>query len=199
MKAKVSKVIHAIFPDPELDREEPDQEVNWSECLCNGHSGFDSSEQRRVRIYSSGQIMLPDSPSTQKRSICVHSPHPSTGISPVMLRSLGKRFDRRFGWQRANFLAIDNPSPLKSSTRCRVARYCSRECQNADWSSHRTMCKTLSLDKAGCHLRVLITRKAGGQTANTDASIANSSSSTGLLKLSTSALSTMENGGILLA
>ena len=33
MKAKVWKVIHAIFPDAELDREESDQKVDWSEFL----------------------------------------------------------------------------------------------------------------------------------------------------------------------
>ena len=75
--------------------------------------------------------------------------NPSTEMSPVLLRSLGKRFHRRFGWQRANFLAIDNPSPLKSCTGCRVAQYCSLDCQKADWSSHRTMCKTRALEKAG--------------------------------------------------
>lgn len=96
-----------------------------------------------LRFVMSGSLL------TLKRSICVYGPHPSTEMSPVLLRSLGKRFHWEFGWQRANFPAIDNPSPLKSCAGCRVARSCSRECQKADWSSHKTMCKTLALKKAG--------------------------------------------------
>ena len=52
MKAKIWKVIHAIFSDPELDREKSDQENRLvGISLRNGHSGFDNSEQRRRRIY----------------------------------------------------------------------------------------------------------------------------------------------------
>ena len=147
MKAKVWKVIHAIFPDPELDRENSDQKVDWSEFL-SAMATLDLTAMNRggSAFIFSGQIMLPGSPSTQKRSICVHLPHPSTEMSPILLRSLGKRFHRKFGWQRANFLAVDNPSPLKSCAVCRVAR---RDCQKADWSSHRTVCDTLALEKAG--------------------------------------------------
>ena len=150
MKAKVWKVLHAIFPDPKQSCEEFDQKVDWTEFL-SAMATLDLTAVNRggSAFIFSGQIMLPDSPSKQKRSICVHRPHPGDEMSPVLLRSLGTQFHRRFGWQRANFLAIDNPSPLKSCTGCRVARYCSRECQKADWSSHRTMCKTLALKKAG--------------------------------------------------
>ena len=149
-RSKVWKVIHAIFPDPKQSREESDQRIDWTEFLF-AMATLDLTAVNRggSAFIFSGQIMLPDSPSTQYRSICVYGPHPSTEMSPVLLRSLGKRFHRRFGWQRANFLAIDNPSPLKSCTGCRVARYCSLDCQKADWSRHRTMCKTLALEKAG--------------------------------------------------
>ena len=149
-KAKVWKVIHAIFPDHEQSREDSGQAVDWTEFLsAMGTLDLTAVNRGRSAFTLSGQIMLPDSTSTQKGSICVHRPHPSTEMSPILLRSLGKRFHRRFGWQRANFLAIDNPSPLKSCAGCRVAQYCSQECQKPDWPSHRIMCKTLALKKAG--------------------------------------------------
>ena len=150
MKAKVWKVIHAILPDPEQSHEGSDQIFDRTEFLsAMAALGLTAANRGGSAFVFSGQIMLPNPLSTQQRSICVHRPHPSTEMSPILLRSFGKRFNRRFGWQRANFLAIDNPSPLKSCTGCRVARYCRRECQKADWSSHRTMCKTLALKKAG--------------------------------------------------
>ena len=149
-KAKVWKVIHAIFPDPEHSREESGHKVDWTEFLSAMRTlNFTVVNRGGSAFVFSGQIMLPDSLSTQKRSICVHRPHTSTEMSPILLRSLGRRFLRRFGWQRANFLAIDSQSALKPCAGCRVAQYCSRECQKADWPNHKIMCKKLAPKKAG--------------------------------------------------
>jgi len=35
----------------------------------------------------------------------------------------------------------------KLCAQCGVARYCSRECQKADWLNHKTQCKSLKLEK----------------------------------------------------
>jgi MYND finger len=34
--------------------------------------------------------------------------------------------------------------PLKCCGACKTARYCSEECQRADWSSHRVLCKAIT-------------------------------------------------------
>ncbi len=139
-----------MFPDPEQSCEESGQKVDWTEFLSAMRTLNFTAVNRGGSVYNfSGQIMLPDSLSAQKGSICVHRPHPSTEMSLIQLRSLGKRCLLIFGWQRANFLAIDSQSPLKLCAGCRVSRYCSRECQKADRASHRTMCKRLAAGKAG--------------------------------------------------
>ncbi|KAI9714068.1 MAG: hypothetical protein M1812_006515 [Candelaria pacifica] len=41
--------------------------------------------------------------STAKMSIVIHKPHPSSEMFPVMLKGIGRRFVRRFGWNRGRF------------------------------------------------------------------------------------------------
>ena len=90
-KAKVWKVIHAIFPDAERSPEESDQRVYLTEFLSAIATLYLTAVNRGGSAFIlKGHTMLPISLSTQNRSICVYGPYPSTEMSPVLLRSLGK-------------------------------------------------------------------------------------------------------------
>jgi hypothetical protein len=92
-----------LFPD---STDSPSKEVaDWHDFVaamtkfgfqveCGGGSAF------RFK----GEIKLPQTPSTTVgSSISFHRPHPSTELSPVAIRALGKRLNRRYGWQSENF------------------------------------------------------------------------------------------------
>ena len=52
----------------------------------------------------SGDVFLPSKPKErQKASINIHRPHPDAMFSLIQLRGIGKRLNRRFGWEKANF------------------------------------------------------------------------------------------------
>jgi hypothetical protein len=43
---------------------------------------------------------------------------------------------------------VSDKCKLKECARCRSVRYCSKECQTADWPAHKATCKRL---QAACH------------------------------------------------
>ena len=102
------QVISLMFPDRRKGIEEWGKTVDWLEFVSTMNAlGFGAEHRGGSAFAFKGAIKLPHDPSTlHKRSISVHMPHPSTEMGPILLQSLGRRCNRRFGWQRGNF-AID--------------------------------------------------------------------------------------------
>ncbi|KAI9704318.1 MAG: hypothetical protein M1836_007179 [Candelina mexicana] len=48
---------------------------------------------------------------TPKMSIVIHKPHPSSEMVPIMLKGIGRRFARRFGWSRGLFRCAKEETP----------------------------------------------------------------------------------------
>ena len=103
------QVIALMFPDRSNGIEEGGKTVEWLDFLSTMRTlGFAVEHRGGSAFTFKGAIRLPsDHPTLQKRSISVHMPHPSTEMSPILLQSLGRRCNRRFGWQRANFAVED--------------------------------------------------------------------------------------------
>lgn len=101
------QVISLIFPDRSKGIEEGAKIVEWLDFVSTMKAlGFGAEHRGGSAFTFKGAIRLPSDPLTlQKRSISAHMPHPSTEMSPILLQSLGRRCNRRFGWQRANFAA----------------------------------------------------------------------------------------------
>ena len=105
------QVIALMFPDRSNGIEEEGKTVEWLDFLSTMTTlGFAVEHRGGSAFTFKGAIRLPsDHLTLQKRSISVHMPHPSTEMSPILLQSLGRRCNRRFGWQRANFV-VENAS-----------------------------------------------------------------------------------------
>ena len=99
------RVISLMFPDRSQGIEEGAGTVDWLDFVSTMVTlGFAAEHRGGSAFTFKGAVRLPGDPSAlQKRSIGVHMPHPSTEMGPVMLQSLGRRCNRRFGWQRGNF------------------------------------------------------------------------------------------------
>ena len=103
------QVIALMFPDRSNGIEEGGKTVEWLDFLSTMKTlGFAVEHRGGSAFTFKGAIRIPsDHLTLQKRSISVHMPHPSTEMSPILLQSLGRRCNRRFGWQRANFSVED--------------------------------------------------------------------------------------------
>lgn len=104
------RVIRLMFPDPNEDVTKEKSTVDWMGFVAAMTSfGFRAEHRGGSAFTLRGKIMLPDTTlAPQKRSFTVHRPHPDPGMGPISLQSLGKRCNRRFGWQRANFAVNEN-------------------------------------------------------------------------------------------
>ena len=102
------QVIPLMFPDRSMGIEEGGKTVDWLDFVATMDTlGFTAEHRGGSAFTFKGAVRLPSNPSTlQKKSIGVHMPHPSTEMGPILLQSLGRRCNRRFGWRRANF-AVD--------------------------------------------------------------------------------------------
>ena len=105
------QTISSMFPDRSKDIEEGGKTMDWLNFVSTMNAlGFAAEHRGGSAFTFKGAIRLPGDPSTlQKRSIGVHMPHPSTEMGPILLQSLGRRCNRRFGWQRGNF-AVEEKS-----------------------------------------------------------------------------------------
>lgn len=101
------QVVSLMFPDRSKGIEDGAKMVEWLDFVSTMKTlGFGAEHRGGSAFTFKGAIRLPSDPLTlQKRSISAHMPHPSTEMSPTLLQSLGRRCNRRFGWQRANFAA----------------------------------------------------------------------------------------------
>ncbi len=99
------QVIPLMFPDRSMGIEEGGKTVDWLDFVVTMDTlGFTAEHRGGSAFTFKGAVRLPgDPPTVQKKSIGVHMPHPSTEMGPILLQSLGRRCNRRFGWQRANF------------------------------------------------------------------------------------------------
>lgn len=104
------QVMSLMFPDRSTGIEERGKMIDWHDFVSTMKKLRFTAEHRGGSAFTfKGGIRLPSDPSTpQKRSFNVHRPHPDTEMGPILLQSLGRRCNKRFGWQRANFAAEDN-------------------------------------------------------------------------------------------
>ena len=104
------RVLSLMFPDRSKGTEEGEKTTDWLDFVSMMSTlGFTAEHRGGSAFAFKGAVKLPSDPSTlQKRSIGVHRPHPITEMGPVLLRSLGRRFNRRFGWQRSDFAADED-------------------------------------------------------------------------------------------
>ena len=104
------QVVSLMFPDRNNSIEEGGKTVEWIDFVSTMKQlGFAAEHRGGSAFALTGAVRLPGDPLvSQKRSISIHMPHPSTEMGPILLQSLGRRCNRRFGWQRANFAAEEN-------------------------------------------------------------------------------------------
>ena len=96
-----------LFPDGDDDPNKGG--ADWVEFVtAMTEYGF-RAEPRGGSVFTfKGMVKVAETPAeTCLRSINFHRPHPSTELSPITLRGMGRRLNRRFGWQRENFQTTD--------------------------------------------------------------------------------------------
>ncbi|KAL8833660.1 MAG: hypothetical protein Q9170_004146 [Blastenia crenularia] len=101
------RIVILLFPDPNDD---PSKEcLDWLEFVAAmAEFGLRAEHRGGSAFTFKGDIRLPEVPlETRSRSINFHMPHPSTEMSPVLLRSMGRRLNRRYGWERAHFGSLE--------------------------------------------------------------------------------------------
>lgn len=105
--SKQFQTISSMLPDRSKSIEEAGKTMDWLDFVSTMKTlGFAAEHRGGSAFTFKGAIRLPSDPKTlQKRSFTVHRPHPDTEMGPILLQSLGRRCNRRFGWQRENFAA----------------------------------------------------------------------------------------------
>ena len=105
-----AKMVRLMFPDPTEDTTKEKSSIDWIDFVAAMTSfGFLAEHRGGSAFTFRGEIMLPNTTLVaQKKSFTVHRPHPDTEMGPILLQSLGRRCNKRFGWQRANFAAEEN-------------------------------------------------------------------------------------------
>ncbi|KAL8949099.1 MAG: hypothetical protein Q9222_004770 [Ikaeria aurantiellina] len=101
------RFITALFPAPD---DEPSKKCyDWVGFVtAMSELGFRAEHRGGSAFTFKGDIKLPEAPTeTSSRSINFHMPHGSVELSSVMLQSMGRRLNRRFGWLRENFRVED--------------------------------------------------------------------------------------------
>ncbi|KAM0798500.1 hypothetical protein BDR22DRAFT_375830 [Usnea florida] len=102
------KVVSLMFPDRNEDIAKEKSSVDWTDVVvAMTVFGFRAEHRGGSAVTFRGEIMVPNANLTpEERSFNIHRPHPDSIMGPITLQSLGRRCNRRFGWQRGNF-AID--------------------------------------------------------------------------------------------
>ena len=100
-----SRVIPLLFAPSIESTSTEGKTIGWLDfvnAMCS--LGFGAEHGGGSAFTFRGEIRTSDSPEQlQKRSIVVHKPHPEPEMGLVLLRGLGKRLTRRFGWERGSF------------------------------------------------------------------------------------------------
>lgn len=106
-KSIALEVLSLMYPD--TDAKCSKRTIDWVNFVSMMASlGFDAEHRSGSNFTFRGSIKVsakaPESYiEVQRRCINVHRPHPSSEMSPILLKSLGRRFLRRFGWEKENF------------------------------------------------------------------------------------------------
>ncbi|KAF2670698.1 hypothetical protein BT63DRAFT_354576, partial [Microthyrium microscopicum] len=99
VKSRFLPIFTGMYP---LTGEEGTKTVDWDSFVqALGDVGFSSSNSGGSAVVFEGGKNAQGEQAGGR--IIVHKPHPVSKIDPIMLRSLGKRFGKWFGWQRAVF------------------------------------------------------------------------------------------------
>ena len=108
-KDKIWKVLGLMFPVDELTTPtERPKVADWKDFLAAfAKIGLMAFHRGGSAFTFSGEILVSDAFGAEKHSINVHRPHPDTEMSAIVLRSVGKRCERRFGWTRETFAYAD--------------------------------------------------------------------------------------------
>ena len=103
------KVISLLFA-ASSDKDFPEgKTLKWVDfASAMGTLGFGVEHGGGSAFTFRGKVKIASAPEEmQKKSFVVHRPHPDPELGQCMLRCLGKRLNRRFGWERGNFATID--------------------------------------------------------------------------------------------
>ncbi|KAJ7263810.1 hypothetical protein C8J57DRAFT_1332852 [Mycena rebaudengoi] len=101
---KTLKVFHRILED---DRTVPGEEEN-SSGLKKGQIRWDVFEKAMRRIgfgvcQTAGSSVRFDPPAKSARSITFHRPHPDSLLTPHLIKWIGARLNRNYGWTNSTF------------------------------------------------------------------------------------------------
>ena len=111
-KRKSERVVSLLFPEASEDVQ---GSVSWEDfkgfmadigfsAVHRGGSewtfktGEHAGGRGGERVNNDAQI-----PVVVKRSIVIHQPHPEPKMNAILLQRIGRRFSRRFGWERGDF------------------------------------------------------------------------------------------------
>lgn len=95
------KVLSLLFPSAmESDlRASSKAPIDWSDFVSMMQEvGLFGSYRGGSVVTFRGDIFVSGEEGVQKRNINIHKPHPSTEMGPILVRTIGRRFNRRFGW-----------------------------------------------------------------------------------------------------
>ena len=98
-KDKVWKILNLMFPTDEATGV-----TDWKDFTAAFTKfGFKASRQSGSAFTFVGEIKANIESETGKHSMNIHKPHPSTEMSSTLLRGIGRRCERRFGWSKESF------------------------------------------------------------------------------------------------
>ena len=101
-KDKVWRILNPMFPT-----DESTSIADWKEFLAAfAKFGFQGQRQSGSSFTFAGAIKGNMESDSGKHSITIHKPHPSTEMSAIQLKIIGRRCSRRFGWSKESF-AVD--------------------------------------------------------------------------------------------
>jgi hypothetical protein len=91
---KAYTTFRCMYPQKDEERQ---REVAWDTFVSNmGEAGFSARN-------SGGSIVTFESERAEGK-INFHKPHPDPVIDPIMLRTMGRRLNKWFGWTRETFV-----------------------------------------------------------------------------------------------
>lgn len=97
------KVLPPLFPHP-TDSGIRKAPIDWADFVRTMREmGFLWSHHGGSIVTFRGEIPVAGESLPQKRSIDIHKPHHPAEMGPVLVRTIGRRFNRRFGWERGCF------------------------------------------------------------------------------------------------
>lgn len=97
------KVLPLLFPHP-TDSSIRKAPIEWADFVRTMRElGFLWSHRGGSVVTFRGEISVVGEAVPQKRSIDIHKPHHPAVSGLVLVKTIGRRFDRRFGWDRGCF------------------------------------------------------------------------------------------------